>query len=98
MPVRGAPDAGDCGYTRVFFIQQHLQTQPMMPSGREQVVVHLEARLFFGTAIETAQVSQHIEVEARRSFQETGSCDYVLTEHDDSRFTQRVYDLADPFR
>ena len=71
VPVRGAPDAGDRRYARVVFIQHNLQAQPVIPSCREQVVVHFEARLFFGTAIEAAQVSQQIEVEARRRLQET---------------------------
>ena len=87
MPVRGAPDAGDCGYARVFFIQHHLQTQPVIPGCREQMIVHFEARLFFGTAIETTQIGQKIEVEARRSFQE--DCKLRLCAHGARRWSSR---------
>src|SRR5262249_22292871 len=70
VPIRAAPHWGDAGYVRVILVEDNLQSHPVKLCGREQMIVDFKARLFFRTAIETAQVRKKIEFQARGAFQE----------------------------
>ena len=86
VPIGGSPNGGYRSHVRVIIIQQNLQTHTVMPCRGKQVIVHLEARLFFGAAIESTQVSQKIEFVTRSRLEELTSTDDMLTRNDDGRF------------
>lgn len=66
VPIRSAPDTGYSGHMGVVFAKDDLQTNPMMPGGREQMIVNFETRLFFRPAIKATQISQEVELQTRR--------------------------------
>ena len=97
VPIRCAPDAGNAGNVRIVFIEQHLQSDAVMFGSREQVIVDFEPRLFLGSAIESAKVSQEIKFQPWSSFEKATSGDDVFARHDDGGLAEGLHNLDDPF-
>ena len=69
VPVGCAPDARHSLNVRVVIVQENFQSQAMILRRLEQMVINLEARLFFGAAISAAKVCEEIEFKSGRGLQ-----------------------------
>src|SRR5207253_6255859 len=56
VPIRGAPHARNARHVRVSFVKQHFQPDAVMLRCRKQMVVDFKTRLFFRSAIKSAEV------------------------------------------
>ncbi len=65
---------------------------------REEMIVDLEARLFFRPAIYAAKVSEKIELKTGRSLEKRTDRENMLAWNNDRYFTEGFDDLAYPFR
>src|SRR6266550_429405 len=77
MPVCGSPNAGNRRYMNIIFVKLNLQSKPVMPGGREEVVVNLETRLFFYAAVDPTKIGQKIKLRFRRSLQRVANVNYM---------------------
>src|SRR5882672_12544583 len=86
MPVCRTPNAGHGWHMSVAFIQQNLQPEPMMPRGREQMVINFEARLLYDTAVGAANVCEKIKLRIRSGFQRGAHVNNMQARHDCGHF------------
>src|SRR5690242_11955892 len=98
MPVCRLPHAGHCLYVNIVFVQHDFQAYAVMLRRREEVIVDLETRLFFDTAIGAANVCQKVELCLRRRLQELTRGDDVFAWHDHGRLAQGGDHFGDPLR
>ena len=98
VPICRAPNAGNCRHVRVVFVNNDLQPQAMMLCCRKQMVVHFESRLFFHTAVRTANIRKEIKLRVRASFKFRTYFNDVSCRNDRCDFAQRLDDLASPIQ
>src|ERR1041385_7416451 len=98
VPVRCFPNAGHGRDVRVFLVKQYFQSDAMVFSRREKVVIHFETRLLFNAAIRTTDISKKVETCVWRRLQKFASLDNAFARHDDRRLAESEDYFAHPFR
>ena len=62
MPICRAPNTGYCRNVGVLLVHQNFQTNAMIFFRREEMVVHLKARLLLDPSIDSAKIRQEIKL------------------------------------
>src|SRR5258705_8794632 len=98
MPVGGAPYSGDALHVHVFLIKQNFQTEAVMFSRREEMVIDFKSRFFLRTSVGAADIRKEIKTSIRRSLKKRTGRDNAFTRNDQRYFSVSSDDLGDPFR
>ena len=97
VPIRGAPQTGDARYVNVVLVQHHFNSNAMIFSGREKVIIDFETRFLFNSAIRTANVCEEIKTSFRPRLQKRTCIKEVFARYDKRRLAERNDDFRDPF-
>src|SRR5215212_7918476 len=94
MPVRSSPNGYYCFNVRVVFTEQYFQAYAAVVLCGKNVIVHLESRIFFRSAVGAANIRQHIE--ALFVLEKRAGLVNVISRNKDGKFAKRKLVVSYP--
>src|SRR5215218_386802 len=94
MPVCCFPDVCHSPHVRCILAQKHLQTKAVEMDRREEMIIHLESRIFFRPSVGSADVGEQIK--ALSTFQVLADLIDRIAGNDSSDLAKSVDYVRDP--